>query len=158
MTAWQSGGLVLGYFAYAVAWVRGGPPERLGAGVLLLACLVANHANGWEVGDLYPGFIIMDSAIFLVFGWLNFRSDRWWTAVAAGAAGLIVLGHVIRLLDRSFAHGAMVSAKIGLAYVVDLALLAGVGERWLAGEQPAGRAAWAAANRMTAARRGAPAP
>lgn len=158
MTFWQSAELVFGYTAYAVAWLYGGRPERFGASVLLLSCLLASHANAWVVDGLYPGFMVMDAVIFLAFASLNFRSNRWWTAAAAAAAGLIVLGHVIRLSDRSFPHDAMASARIGLAYVLDLALLLGVWERWLAGEAPAGPAAWAKANRITAARRGAAAP
>ena len=76
-----------------------------------------------------------------------------WSMVAASAYGMIVLSQGIRLMDPTFSHYAMVSAHIGLGYVVDVALLVGVWERWLAGEPAAGPAAWAKAARLTAARR-----
>lgn len=153
MTLWQSVGLAFGYAAYAVAWFGGDRPERFGAGVLILSCLLANSANAWEVGGLYPGFMVLDVVLFLIFGWLCLRSDRWWPMMVAAGFGLIVLGHVIRLLDPALSHYAMVSAKIGLAYVIDLALLVGVFERQLAGEPAAAPAAWARAARVTAALR-----
>lgn len=148
MTVWQSAGLWFGLVVYAVAWLRGGHPERLGAGLLLLTNLSAELANAWEVGAYRPGFMIMDAASLLIFGGLWFRSNRWWPAVAASGYGLIVLVQAIRVMDPTFSHYAMVSAKVGLWYVVDLALLFGVWERWLAGEAPAARAAWAKATRF----------
>lgn len=153
VTSWQIGGLVFGYVVYAVAWTWGGRPERFGAGVLFLTSLLSAQANAWEVGGFFPGFMALDGANLLIFGWLCLRSDRWWPLIIAAALGLIGLASVIRLLDPTFSHSAFVSAKIGLAYVVDLALLLGVGERWLAGERPAGSAAWAKAVRARAALR-----
>ena len=153
MTPWQSGGLALGFVVYAMAWLRGGRPERLGAGVLLFGALLAGPANAWEIGGVYPAWVVLDGAILLLFVWLCFRAERWWPMVAASAYGMIVLSQGIRLMDPTFSHYAMVSAHIGLGYVVDLALLVGVRERWLAGEPAAGPAAWAKAARLTAARR-----
>ena len=153
MTPWQSGGLAFGFVVYAIAWLRGGQPERLGAGVLLFGGLLAGPANAWEIGGVYPAWVALDGAILLLFVWLCFRAERWWPMVAASAYGMIVLSQGIRLMDPTFSHYAMVSAHIGLGYVVDLALLVGVWERWLAGEPAAGPAAWAKAARLTAARR-----
>ena len=153
MTPWQSGGLAFGFVVYAIAWLRGGQPERLGAGVLLFGGLLAGPANAWEIGGVYPAWVALDGAILLLFVWLCFRAERWWPMVAASAYGMIVLSQGIRLMDPTFSHYAMVSAHIGLGYVVDVALLVGVWERWLAGEPAAGPAAWAKAARLTAARR-----
>lgn len=153
MTLWQSGGLAFGYAVCAIAWRWGGRPERFAAGVLLLSALPTDLANGWVVGGFRPGFIAVECAILLAFGWLTLRSNRWWVLAATAAAGLVVLVAVLRLLNPTLSHSAMVSAKIGLAYVIDLALLLGVWERWLAGEAAAARAAWAQAMRVTAARR-----
>ncbi len=153
MTLWQSGGLVFGYAVYAVAWLWGGRPERFAAGVLLVFGLLTDPANGWSLGAYRPGFMAMDSAVFLALGWLAFRSDRWWVLVAAAGSALIFLAVVLRLLNPGLSHDAMVSAKIGLAYVIDLALLLGVWERWLAGEPPAAGAAWARATQVTQARK-----
>lgn len=153
MTLWQSGGLVFGYLVYAVAWFGGGRPERFGAGVLILGNLLTSEFNTWDVGGFYPGIMMLDVASLLIFGWLCLRSDRWWPIVVAAGGGLIVLADAIRLLDPALSHYAMASAKIGAAYVVDLALLVGVFERWLAGEPAAGAAAWMKADRAIAIRR-----
>lgn len=153
MTLWQSGGLAFGFVVYAVAWLWGGRPERFGVAILLLSGLLASRANAWPVGGLYPGFAIADVASFLIFGWWCLRSERWWPMVAASGLGLTVLGLILRLVEPTLSHDAMVSAHIGLGYVFHLALLFGVWESWLAGERPAGLAAWAKAARLTAARR-----
>ena len=153
MTPWQVGGLLFGFVAYAVAWAWGGRPERLGAGVLLFACLLSSLSYRWEIGGLYLAAMAQDSVRLLIFGWLCFRSDRWWPLVTTAALGLMVLMYVIRLLDPAFSHFAMASGHVGLGYLIDLALLLGVWERRLAGEPPAGPAAWAAADRATAVRR-----
>lgn len=147
MTAWQLAGLWFGLMVYAIAWLRGGHAERFGAGVLLLANLCADLSNAWALGTYRPGFIIMDTASLLIFSGLWLRSNRWWPAVVASACGLIVLVQAIRVMDPTFSHYTMVSAKIGLGYVVDLALLLGVWERRLTGEAAAARTAWARARR-----------
>lgn len=153
MTAWQIAGLWLGVMVYPVAWVWGGRSERLGAGVMLFGYALSSLTFEWEVGGFRLAVMIEDCLLLLVFGWLCFRSNRWWMLVTTAAMGLIVLTHVVKLLDPAFSQYAAVSARIGLRYLVDLALLLGVWERRLAGEPPAGPAAWAKAARATAARR-----
>ncbi|MBX9460980.1 MAG: hypothetical protein KL785_07765 [Brevundimonas sp.] len=142
MTLWQSGGLAFGYVVCVLAWFGGGRPERFAVGVLLLGGLLSGPANAWEVNGIYPVWPALDGATLLILTGLCFRSDRWWPMVAASGYALMVLAQVIRLMDPTFSHYAMVSAHIGLGYVVDLALLFGVFERWMAGEKPAAPVAW----------------
>ncbi len=147
--------MVFGLIVYAVVWVRGGRPERTGAGVLLLACLLSEITYRWEVDGHYPGGMVQDCVRFLIFAWMSFRVDRWWLLVMTAANGLLVLVYVLRFVDPAVSQYALASAHVGLGYLIDLTLLLGVCERWLAGEPAAGPAAWAKANRATAARRAA---
>lgn len=144
--------MVFGLIVYAVAWVRGAGPERTGAGVLLLACLLSEITYRWEVDGHYPAGMVQDCVRLLIFAWMSFRLDRWWLLVMTAANGLLVLVYVLRLVDPAVSQYTLASAHVGLGYLIDLTLLFGVGERWLAGERAAAPAAWAKANRATAAR------
>ena len=156
MTVWQTGGIWFGLMVYAIAWFRGGRPERFGAAVLILDCLVSAVLHRWYISHLYPNLLVGKAVCLLVIGWLAFRSDRWWPIVMASALCLVVLIYVLRFLDPDFSQYAAVSAHIGLDYLIDLTLLFGLLERRLAGEPPAGPAAWAKAARLTAWRRNRP--
>ena len=150
MTPWQIAGIAFGLVVYPLAWFWGGRPERLGAGVLLFSCLLS-------MATFYRGNLasmLLDGGSLLIFGWLCFRSDRWWPFVAAASGVLTALLYVIMVRDPAFSQYALVSAQIGLEFLIDLALLLGVCERALAGKPPAGPGAWIAANRATAARPG----
>lgn len=149
MTPWQVFGIAFGLTVYAVAWFRGGRPERLGAGVLLLSCLfsmAAFYRENWVS-------MVLEGVTLSIFGWLCFRSNRWWPFLATAAGALTALLFVIKILDPGFSQYALVSAFLGLEFLIDLALLLGVWERGLAVERPAGPAAWLKAERATAARR-----
>ncbi|WP_332660446.1 hypothetical protein [Brevundimonas sp.] len=146
-TPWQFGGMVFGLAVYAIAWTWGGRPERLGAGLLLMVTLLAEFTYRWQVEGFYPAGLAQDGVRLLVFGWLCFRLDRWWLFPMTAAHALIVLAFVLRYADPSLSQNALAAALVGLGYLVDLSLLLGVVERWLAGEPAAGPAAWARANR-----------
>ena len=119
-------------------WLRGGHPERFGVAVVLLIYLALGPTQHWTIGDIYVDSIIEDMLEFLFMGWLALRADRWWPFVATAATALIVLVHVLTLVtDISFI--ASVSARVGLELLEYLALLAGVAERWMAGEAPVSR-------------------
>ncbi|HYD28288.1 hypothetical protein [Brevundimonas sp.] len=153
LTSWQVGGLVLGLIAYAIAWIWGGRPERLAAGVLLFTCLLSSLTFGWEVGGFYWFAMAQDCVRLLIFGWLCLRFDRWWSFVITAALGQMLFVYAAQLLIPAVTQYAVASAHVGLGYLIDLALLLGVSERWLAGEEPARLAAWKAADRATAWRR-----
>ena len=149
MTLWQIGGIAFGLMVYPIAWFWGGRQERLGAGVLLFSCLLSMVAFYWEIWA--P--MTLDGVSLMIIGWLCFRSDRWWPFVATASGALTALTYVIKFLDPTLSQYALVSAHVGLDLLIDLTLLFGVFERWLTGAPPASSAAWAKADRATAARR-----
>ena len=153
-TPWQVGGMALGMTAYFVAWIWGGRPERLAAGVLLFFCLLSSLTFRWEGGELYLIGMVQDFVRLLIFGWLCLRFDRWWALVMTAVLGQMVFVYVAQLLAPALTQYAVASALVGLGYLLDLTLLLSVFERRLAGDQPAAPAAWAAADRATAASRG----
>lgn len=153
MTVWQLVGFAFGLPVYAAAWVLGGRTERLGAAVLLIACMTGAIIVRWQIVGLHLPMLAMDTLRLIIFGWLCLMSGRWWPFVATAAMALTVLVQGARVFDPTITQYAVASAAVGLGYLIDLALLLGVFERWLAGEPPAGPAAWAKAIRATAARR-----
>lgn len=158
MTIWTTWAVIemcLGMTAYAVAWFWGGRTERFAAAVMLLyfAVQISSIVHGWESAGNYLPRRIVDYVRVLIFGWLCFRSDRWWPFLMAAPLGLSALVDVVVVFEPGISRNGAISAKIGLAYLFDLTLLLSFCERWLAGEPPAGRAAWARADAATAARR-----
>lgn len=138
-----------------VGWLCGGHSERFGAAVLLLSWLAFGPIM-WRIGDVYVDSMMEDTLLLLIFGGLAFRSNRWWPFVAASALALTVVVHVFTIVtDISWA--AAVSARVGFGLVTYTALLAGVSERWLAGERPvSGRRLWRRGRPGAGIPRGAP--
>lgn len=144
----------LGLAAYVVAWFWGGRPERFAAAVMLVQCVFGTilFALRSDIdGNLLSS--IGEYVLLLIFGWLSFRSNRWWPFILTAALGLTAAVDFVGLLDPALSHRDEISAKVGLGYLIDLTLLLSVFERMLAGEPPAGRAAWVRANLATIARR-----
>lgn len=116
--------------------------------VILFHTMAEGLYRDWRIGD--GGFdlaLYIDMAedqavgravVMLIFGWLAFRSPRWWPLAVTASLALIVLVHLLTILTP-IAYNAGASARIGLWFVVYAALLAGVVERWLAGEPPISR-------------------
>lgn len=155
MSIWMWAGFWLGVVVYPVAWIWGGRVERFATMMLVVQCLVmgTNHVFDWSIGGTYTTGKVVDFVCLLIFCRLCFRSDRWWPLLMAAGLALKALADVVGWLDPGVSDFGVASAKIGLGYLIDLTLLLGVLERWLAGEEPAGQAAWARAHGATLARR-----
>jgi len=153
MTSWQVAGYGFALVVYAIAWTRGGRVERFAAGVLLIDAMVTSIAFYWNVDGVYLACLVQDCVRLLIFGWLCFRSNRWWPLLLTTAQALMIFMHGARLLNPAVSQMELASSHVGFLYLADLSLLLGVLERWLAGEAPAARAAWAEAARATTARR-----
>jgi hypothetical protein len=124
------------FAAMIFGWLKGGHPERLAVAVLLLTePVISNPLVHWRIDDIYLDSTIEDALRSLFLGWLAFRSDRWWPYVATAAMALTVLVHILTVVT-DISWDAAVSARVGLALLMYVTLLAGVAERWMAGEAP----------------------
>ena len=125
---------ICAFLAFSVGWLGGGRVERFGVAVLIcdyaMTSLTSGTAVENEVGVTSAGVIM------LVFTSLAFRSDRWWPFVAAAALMLCVMVSVLEQLDSGLSRYAVRSAQMGLWIVIYLSVIAGVAERWLAGDRP----------------------
>lgn len=144
MTLWMLAGQFVGLTAYGLAWLRGGHTERLAAGIMIFVVLLSSVTFRWHVGGVYLAAVVETGVLAPIFGWLAFRSARWWPLVATAGLLLVLLLRVVTLVDARLAQTDIGSAGVGLWYLIDLTLLAGVFERWLAGEAPVNRTRWRA--------------
>ena len=75
----------------------------------------------------------------LAFGWLAFRTDRWWPIAATALMALCILVRLMGLMNPDLSRFAIMSAVLGFWILLYAVLLAGVAERWLAGEPAVSR-------------------
>lgn len=140
MTLFQLGSAYLTMATVVLAWLRGGHSERLGAGTILVWALASVTAPAWlnrPVADnLFLFEAALETVVLIVFVRMALQGPRWWPFAAAAVMTLSVMVYVaqffVPLLDRR----AEISAHVGLLIALNLTLLAGIGERWLAGEPP----------------------
>jgi hypothetical protein len=127
---------VLSWVAIIALWLKGGRPERLTAGVIVLAFPVSYFLHPLRMGPVMVGDAALDIAMTLFFAWLALTRERWWPLVMTGTMVLTLLVHASMLLFPHLDTYSDLSARIGLGILSSLILLAGVFERWLAGERP----------------------
>lgn len=126
---------MLSWLAIAALWLRGGPPERITAGLMVLVFPVSYVLHPWRMGNVMIGDAATDIVLTLFFAWLAFTRERWWPLVMIGAMVLTLLVHASMFLLPHLEAYSDLSARIGLGILSALTLLAGAGERWLAGER-----------------------
>jgi hypothetical protein len=88
------------------------------------------------LGDLLIYDAVADMVLLIIFSRMAVKGERWWPFGAAAAMSLTLMVHLAMVLIRNWIRGGTCPARMGLTLLLVLALLAGVGERWLAGEQP----------------------
>lgn len=93
---WATGGTILVLVAGLLAHLRGGPPERWGAVILL---------TGWVVSELVDtmervriGILEVDLCVLLGFVLLSLKTRRLWTLFAAAFMVNDVACHLIAFL------------------------------------------------------------
>lgn len=124
--------------AFAVGWLRGGHPERFGVAALLSAALIEVFIVRWRIGELEAGIAGTQAVLLLIFGRMAFTSDRWWPLAVTGCLMLMIMVHLLTVLTPLSFVAAM-SARVGLWLLLHVILLAGVAERWMAGEKAVSR-------------------
>lgn len=124
---------ILAGVSFVVGWLRGGHVERVATAVLFCDYALTSLAIGTACAH---GLVAASEfVITLIFAWMAFRLDRWWTLVTAAALALCALVFVLDWTIPALGRNAAISAQIGLWLLVYVSLLAGVMERWLAGER-----------------------
>lgn len=129
---------IVSWVAFALVWLKGGHAERFGVAVLLSGALIEIFFVHWQIGELEVGIATTQAVLLLIFGRLAFSSDRWWPLAVTGCLMLIMTVHLLTVLTSLSFYAAM-SARVGLWLLLHVILLAGVAERWLAGEQAVSR-------------------
>ena len=142
---------VLAVASFIVGWWKGGRVERLGAAILVCDTLLTPAIVGLAAPGAHRAAMMVQILTALAILWLTLRFDRWWLFVASGALILCGLVTVMEALNPALSLYAALSAQLGLWALVYLSLLAGAGERWLAGERPAADGAiWSRRRRISA--------
>lgn len=121
----------------ALAWLRGGHPERLGVGIWLVGWMLAMVSNEVRLGDVRILVALIDLGTLAAILWLGLRSDRWWPLGASACLMLMLAVHLSAALPSGITPFGEASAQLGLGLLLALIHAAGVLERWLAGEPPA---------------------
>jgi len=129
---------VAGWVAFTVGWLKGGHPERFGVAVLMFGQLIEIFVFNRRSGEISLGLVGTQAVLLLIFGRQAFRSNRWWPLAVTGCLTLILLVYGLATVTSMSAYAA-VSAEVGLWLLLHLILLAGVAERWLAGEAAVSR-------------------
>lgn len=124
--------LILAWVSFAVGWWRGGHVERFAVAALFCDYALTRMTTGMT--GAHELVAASEFVLAVIFTWLAFRSDRWWTLVASGALTLCVFVFVLETTNPDLPRYAAISARMGLWFLIPLSLLAGVVERWLSGE------------------------
>lgn len=101
--------------------------------MLLLDHVIVTHVFEW-----WPNVVVEpagDVVLLGLFVWLALRGGRWWPSVIAASLVLMMISHLLEATTPMGRYVAL-SARLGLWILIYLTLLAGVAERWLAGERP----------------------
>ncbi len=119
--------------ACGYAFLRGGAPERLGAGAYAGAWALTPAVQLHPLARLQWGVFGVDAAVAAVLLTLALRSDRWWPMAAAAFSLLVVVEHFGYALEpRGFAWAYFVGEEIW-SYAVLVVLVVGA---WLEAPSP----------------------
>ncbi|MDP2765494.1 MAG: hypothetical protein Q8O54_11745 [Brevundimonas sp.] len=139
MTSFQIGAFCLMMTAVFVAWWQGGHTERLGAATVLIWAMGTIATPVWlhkPVLGIYLFEAVLELAVLVVFIHMALKSHRWWPFAAVAVMTLSVMVYYVQAFVPELDRRAQISAHVGLGIALYLTILAGVGERWLAGERP----------------------
>lgn len=122
--------------AFAIAWGKGGRPERLATAVLVVDYVQSATISRLPVPHAHAIATALEGVPTIIFLWLAFTCDRWWLLVAAASLVLINLTGLLGFVHPDVSLYGAASAKLALWALVHLAMIGGAVERWAAGEGP----------------------
>lgn len=137
MTPFQIFYLVFSLVAFALAWLRGGHPERAAAAALIVTFIASYILYPLRLGELRLGEPLADLVLLAVLIRLSLKYDRWSLLALTGFMALTMVVHVAVLVSQGgIGPRTDIAARWGLGVLMICALIGGVIERWLAGERP----------------------
>lgn len=137
MTPLQIFYLVSTVAIFAIAWLKGGHPERQGTVFLLLAYVSAVLVEDVQFQQHQVGVMATDTILLGGFVWMCVRWDRWWLLVAVACQVLALVAYATMWFDPDITLRSNVVTRWLFGLIQLFALGAGVIERWLAGEAAA---------------------
>lgn len=93
-------GLLIATCAYAFS--RGGAPERVGAGIFAVGCIltvVVASVPLIRFRAVEAGMLMVDIATFIAFVALALKANRFWPIWVSALLGVGVVGHLAKLLS-----------------------------------------------------------
>lgn len=118
--------LLLASCFYAL-W-RGGPPERIGAVIYLLAAfatLMAVFGAAGRYNSVEPGILIIDGVMLAALLILALRAERFWPIWATGLHAVAMAGHAVKLMEPEVIRWAYAFALAFWSYPMLLVLVLG---------------------------------
>ncbi len=83
------------------AYRYGGKPEKEAATLYAVAAIMSVFARMAHYGQVEIGLLVIDTLLFLGFGCIALRADRWWPLWLTSIQGLSVLSHLGKLVEPS---------------------------------------------------------
>lgn len=120
---------------FALAWWKGGSPERLGVIVLAVAYFATGVVKDVVWNEMRIGVAAVDLALAAILTGLALTRRRWWLLVAASNQILVVLAHFAALSDPALGLRVSVASRWAFGLIALYALSGGVLEHWLARER-----------------------
>lgn len=122
---------------FALAWWKGGSPERLGVITLAVAYFATGVVKDLVWNEMRIGVAAIDLVLAAIFIAMALMHQRWWLLVAAANQSLVVLAHFAAVSDPSLGLRVSVASRWTFGLVALYALFGGVVEHWLARERTA---------------------
>lgn len=89
----------------ALAFRKGGEPEKLAAGVLVATTVLdlGNHAMFGEPAffAVNPGHLVIDTWAMIALMWIALKANRGWPLWVSAAQIIVVLGHLAKIIELS---------------------------------------------------------
>ena len=113
------------------AFLKGGDPERIGAGTYLLGWFASVLVQGDMGGDGVPyGMFAIDVAILVVFVGLTWRSRRTWPVWATGLQLLTVMSHILMIIDTRLPIASLYTVMNLVSYLIIICIAVGTFWAW----------------------------
>lgn len=113
------------------AFLKGGDPERIGAGTYLLGWFASVLVQGGLGFNAIPyGVFVIDLLILVVFVGLAWRCRRTWPVWASGLQLLAVMSHILIMIDARLPIASLYTVMNLVSYLIIICIAVGTFWAW----------------------------